>query len=116
MSRTYKDRPLRVKYPDKNEYKSVPYIASGKHWATGEPYERLRWYMLKKPYIKPKEPKRVNTTWHWMGSTPSSWTNMFMNRPQRNASNQYMRQVTLDVDLEEVDPPPLGRKPHIYYW
>lgn len=120
MSRTYKDRPVKIKYPDDHwktsgEYESVPYIASGFRWHTKEPYERLAWYSVKRAYIKRKKPRRVDTEWHWQ-STPSWWTNLYMNRPQRVASNQYMRQITLDIDLELIDPPHIGNKPHIYYW
>lgn len=120
MSRTYKDRPSWVKYPEDHwkvfdEYESVPYIAKGSHWSTGEPYERLSWYRIKKPYLKRKKARHVDTTWHWM-STPSWWTRLFMNRPQRSRSNQYMRQITLDVNLEEIDPPLVGNKPHVYYY
>lgn len=116
MSRTYKDRPARVRYPDtSHDYEAVPYIASGNHWSTGEPYERLAWFSVKKPYIKRKKKRNVDTEWRWM-TTPGWWVRLYMTRPQRNASNHYMRQVTLDVDLEEVDPPGLGHKPHIYYW
>ena len=123
MSRTYKDRPSWVRYPEDHwkvfdEYESVPYIAKGNHW-NGEPYERLAWYSIKKPYVKRKKPRHVDTSWRWM-STPSWWTRLFMNRPQRIASKRWEREIVnysfWDLAQDNFDPPLVGRKPHTYYW
>lgn len=118
MSRTYKDKPYKFKNPewaDDNKYETFEYLAEGTHWKTGEPYTAVRKFFVKRAGYLTKKKKRVDTEWHWM-HTPSWWTHMFMNKPQRHASNQYMRQLTIQVDLDEVDPPPLGKKPHVYYW
>lgn len=120
MSRTYKDRPYRVKFPEEKRdfyYEYKPYIAEGinRYWPRGEYYCGLRWFSVKRPYILKKKARHVDSENHWM-STPGWWTHFYMDRPQRQASNQYMKQITLDVDLEELDPPMIGRKPHVYYW
>lgn len=120
MSRTYKDIPYKFHHPEQDwdyRYDSIHYPATRRYYAEGEWFEKEYtgvWFR-KKPGILTKKKKHVDTENRWQ-STPSWWTNLFMNRPQRQASNQYMRQLSLDIDLEEIDPPLVGNKPHIYYW
>jgi hypothetical protein len=120
MSRTYKDRPAVIRFPDytrKDLYESVPYIRVGKHWKTGIVGEYLDWYSVKKAGVAAKRPKNVDTSWRWQ-STPSWWTNMFMTRPARVRAKRVMNKVNrtpLD-QLDLVDVPDEKKKPHIYYW
>lgn len=74
-----------------------------------------RW--LKKPGVKSKKRKEVDTEYHWM-STPSWWTRLCMIKPQRREGSLWEREVVKisPTDLEEVDKPSVSRKPHIYYW
>ena len=89
MSRTTKDKPHKLLYGD---YFDVP---GG------------------------KVPKRKDNTWHWLESTPSWWTRMMMNRPQRRQAHLWEREAiktqSLD-DIEELDTPNTSHKPHQYYW
>ena len=101
MSRTYKDRPTRVKYPRVD------------NWVFTEGYGRRDL-----PTIEPKKRKEVDTEEHWM-STPGWWIRCMMNKPQRKAGSIWERAVVttkniLDIDL--LHTPSDSRKPHIYYW
>lgn len=91
MSRTYKDRPSKVRFPEVYPY-----------WVTVE---------------KTKKRKEVDTEWHWM-STPGWWVHTFMTKPQRRAGSMWEREVVRisPTNLEEVDKPSVSRKPHLYYW
>jgi hypothetical protein len=62
---------------------------------------------------KPKKKKQEDTEWHWM-STPSQWNKIMNNRPERKAVKNQLKVVPTDV--EEVDVPDTGYKPHVYYW
>lgn len=59
--------------------------------------------------------KTFGLDWHWM-STPAWWIRLVMNRPQRRAVHLWEREAVTSTDIEEVDTPPHGRKPHVYYW
>ena len=72
------------------------------------------WY-IQLPTTKPKLRKEVDTEDHWM-STPSSWTKMMMIRPERRAAHLLEVEALKTADIEDVDFPDLGKKPHIYYW
>ena len=105
MSRTYKDKPYKLHpayWRNDNEYISA-----------GNP--SFPWAVVKKKTSKPKKRKEVDTEVHWM-STPSEWTRLMMNRPMRAAGRAWEAQVLKEIDLEDTDPPSVGRKPHIYYW
>lgn len=101
MSRTYKDRPSRIKYPRED------------NWVFTEGYGTRNL-----PTIEPKKRKEVDTEEHWM-STPGWWIRLCMNRPQRRAGSLWERKLIttkniLDIDL--IHTPSYSRKPHIYYW
>ena len=122
MSRTYKDRPARIKYPDhfKNRddlYEYVEYDAEGYSYYYNVYYNEKRKFCVKKPGVFTKKKKTIDTEWRWM-STPGWWVNLFMNAPQRVASKQWERQVVRGSleELEDTAPPHIGRKPHLYYW
>jgi hypothetical protein len=90
MSRTNKDKPSKIRYSNKWQVPDLPKI-----------------------------PKWMDDTWHWLQSTPSWWTNMFMNRPQRHKARRWEREVQKinDLDeLEDIDTPNVSKKPHVYYW
>lgn len=91
MSRTNKDRPSRVRFP---EY-------------------------LDELYAKTKKRKEQDAEWHWLQATPSWWNNLFHTRPQRREAQQWEREVQKIQDfeeLEELDKPNVSKKPHKYYW
>ena len=96
MSRTNKDKPSKIRFPESDfDFRYFP----------GYPF-------LKRPGVKTKKRKEVDTKHHWM-STPSWWTRMFMIRPRRTAENQQLRMMG---DIDEFDFIDNKRKPHKYYW
>jgi hypothetical protein len=102
MSRTYKDVP----------HKHRKFHYGWRHDEIKVPGERYRYIQL--PTTKPKRRKELDTEWHWM-TTPSWWTSLMMNKPQRRAGRIWERKVLFE-DIEITDPPSVGKKPHIYYW
>lgn len=91
MSRTHKDKPPRIIY---------------------DAY-------LKEPHERPLYKRAYDNTWKWLQSTPSWWTNLFMNRPLRREAQKWEREIQKinDLDeLEDLDKPNVSKKPHIYYW
>lgn len=138
MSRTYKDQPLHIRFEDRYNWKDkanwhkfeyeVKMIGyrTGTYWYEDRkkifvpfdkpiPYEYTVW--LKKPGVKRKKKKNDDTVYHWM-STPGWWIRVRMDRPQRRKSHLWEKQVVQAKveDLEDEDPPIIGRKPHVYYW
>ncbi len=99
MSRTNKDVP--------SKFKREPWDID---WIWCENY-RHRNAKTKKT----KKRKEVDTEDHWM-STPGWWVKMTMNRPERREHHLLERKVLREIDIEDVDFPDLGRKPHIYYY
>jgi hypothetical protein len=90
MARTHKDKKWKLRYP---EY--------------AFDFDEQR---------KLKKRKSVDSEWHWM-STPSWWTRLMMNRPQRRAAKVWERKVLMAEQIDEtVDVPNCSNKPHIYYW
>lgn len=124
MSRTNKDIK-RAKL--KRHYKNRWYVEHDKFTYTGYKYvwpdfntsvgEIQKTIYLKKAGVKPKQSKVLDTEDHWM-STPSEWTRIMMNKPQRREGSLWEREVVKCQvsDLEEVDKPSVSRKPHVYYW
>ncbi len=88
MSRTFKDKPSKVRFPEVYPY-----------WVQTE---------------KTKKRKEEDTEWHWM-STPSWWTRLCMNRPERRANKLRERNILIS-NVDEFDFPDLGHRPHIYFW
>lgn len=99
MSRTYKDTPSKVLH----ESWDTDYI-----WLVGYGYRLSK-------TTKPKKRKELDTEDHWM-STPGWWIKMTMNRPERRGAHLLEKKALRILDIEDVDFPNLGRKPHIYFW
>lgn len=121
MSRTYKDKPQKYKDPSACDYtwghEKVPYDHTYHNFRTGEELTVTSYWLRDLPGVKPKRRKELDTEWHWM-TTPSWWTRMMMNRPQRRSCHLWEHQAArMDLEsLEDLDTPPSGKKPHKYYW
>lgn len=103
MSDTYKDkRKAKLKRYYKNRWDTEYYISAN-------PY-----VFLEVAGVKTKKRKEADTEDHWM-STPSWWTSMTMNKPERRAWHLLERRALIS-DMEEFEIPDTGRKPHIYFW
>jgi hypothetical protein len=106
MSRTNKDKNWKLKYPEAQwNFDSFKIFDDGNY--------RVRY--IKLPGVKTKKRKELDCEWHWVSNTPSWWTRLTMNRPQRRAGRVWEQKVLLE-DLEETDPPGVSHKPHHYYW
>jgi hypothetical protein len=113
MSRTYKDKPYKLKHrPWDTDTESFRYVAEGLDWYTKELRTYLGFGHLELPTTKTKKRKEVDTEDHWM-TTPGWWNRMMVTRPERKRVNSMLKTVS---DVEEVDIPDCGRKPHIYFW
>lgn len=108
MSRTHKDVPPHHRKP--REIYDWNWDVEKINLGPGYP---LFWYK-QLPSTKTKKRKEVDCEWHWM-STPSWWTRITMNRPQRRFYH-LLEHKALMSDLEDFDFPDLKKKPHIYYW
>lgn len=53
--------------------------------------------------------------WAWWHTTPGWWVRLKMERPQRAAVKAWEHKA-LRQDIDELDDPPHGRKPHQYYY
>jgi hypothetical protein len=117
MSRTYKDRPSRIRFakPEQYEYCEYELAVPRLNWR-GELMTNSK-YSVKRPGILTKKPRRKDTEWHWQ-STPSWWTRMYMLRPERTRGNREtakIKRIPLD-EIDLVDVADLKKKPHVYYW
>lgn len=111
MSRTYKDKPHKLKFEPWDQDREMVAYTSNKYFGF-VPYT----YIWNKT-TKPKKRKHVDTESHWYRSTPSWWTHLFMLKPQRRKGRMWENEaVKCGIEaLEESDPPSVGKKPHIYY-
>lgn len=115
MSRSYKDRPWKLRFPESQwdyAYERIPY----QKWSNEFQYLYNFWCYIEKPGVKTKK-KRSYVEYHGM-PTPSWWTRLCMNQPQRARGRQWERQI-VKCNLDELidsEPPGVGKKPHIYYW
>lgn len=107
MSRTLKDKHWKLKFPELDYRFDSVKITSNNSYS-------IRYIQL--PGIKRKKKKELDTDWHWLNSTPSWWTRLMMNRPQRRAGRVWEHTVLKELDLEDCDPPGVGHKPHVYYY
>ena len=90
-----------------------------KYWGTDEEVEISGYYSLETKTTKPKVRKEIDNDVHWM-HTPNWWIHYKMDKPQRRASKVWeasMKNTYIpSEELEQEDPPLIGRKPHIYFW
>ena len=127
MSRTTKDKKWKLRHPE-NDWtygmEKIPYQRErlffnpeiGQFQGTGEYY--TAYTFLPEKGARSKKRKDYYGTWNWWAATPSWWTRMMMNRPQRREAHLWEHDVArtpLD-HLEEVDKPNASHKPHIYYY
>lgn len=118
MSRTYKDRRWDLRFPESDwrfGMVEVPFEHTYICPYKGVKVTRTRFNYLLKAGVKTKKKKADHNKWDWIGATPSWWTRMMMNRPQRRSGRMWERKV-LFSDIEEADAPGVSRKPHIYYY
>ncbi len=107
MSRTLKDRKWELKFPELGwQFDSIKITSDSSY--------SVRY--IKLPGVKTKKRKEVDTDWHWLRGSPSWWTRLTMNRPQRRAGHMWEQKVLLETDLENTDPPSVSYKPHVYYY
>jgi|GEM_PF-5779734 len=107
MSRTYKDKPSKLKY---TRY-DVDYIRYP------ETEDKYAFTILGKT-SQPKKRREVDSDWHWMRGTPSWWNNLFHTRPIRGNFRSFceLARKTSVEELEEMVEPSDSRKPHCYFW
>lgn len=62
--------------------------------------------------------KKFGKNWQWLQSTPSWWTKLFMNRPQRRKTKLWETEAVKvsQNNLDLLDKPNVTKKPHKYYW
>ena len=62
--------------------------------------------------------RKFGDAWSWLQATPGWWINLFMTRPQRHKARAWERDAakTSNADLDALDAPPHGKKPHKYFW
>lgn len=133
MSRTFKTRPYKVRFRDDwdKDRLTVPYTRTAEDWYTKEPIEVPCHYYIQTPTTVPKKKRKVDTEERWM-TTPSWWTRMTQNKPQRCKVRLWERQVqktpiqadycpTMVLDketenaLEQLETPP-EKMATIWYW
>lgn len=117
MSRTYKDRPWEIQFPERDwrfGVEAVPVTRAYYSYPNDKYVEYDSVWYMPLPGVKTKKKRRDDSEWHWM-STPSWWTKMTMIKPERRASRLLERKALIS-DLEDFEIPDTGRKPHIYYW
>lgn len=119
MSRTYKTRPHKVRFPEEQYYydqviyKYINYSYS--RFGTEETVTVKRPAYIQCKTNRPKKRKRVDTENHWM-TTPSWWTRLMMTRPLRRKHRLVEHKIKHAVDLDEIDYENHWKKPHKYYW
>ena len=105
MSGTFKDKPWKYKYPEKQwDYQYEDGIDC--------------WFARKqRPGVLSKKKRNSKDYYHGM-STPMWWVREVMNRPQRCKAKAWEHTVVkCSVDeLDAIDTPIASKKPHIYYW
>lgn len=108
MSRTYKDKPYSIKWPEESvEYNTVKVPVSFGTW---------QWFRrIEVAGLKTKKP-RTYCHPRWSSKSPSWWVRLTMNRPQRRAGRVWEACIKYARDLDVADPPQISRKPHVYYY
>lgn len=101
MSRTYKDKPSKLRFP------------SSDNWVYTEGYHKREL-----PTIEPKKRKELDTEWHWLHGTPSWWNNLFHTRPIRGNFRKFTKALLKSgvEDIVDCYEPSDSKSPHKYYW
>lgn len=130
MSRTYKDKPWKVTHPESRwdfGTERIAYEASRRVYELDPETNNycfrdtdeacIKYCHVSIAGVKTKKKKRADTEWRWM-STPGWFIKEFMNRPQRARGRAWEKKATKSAleDLDLLDTPSVGRKPHVYYW
>lgn len=121
MSRTYKDKHWKLRFPREDDSVVIEYVAEVKVYDynlrafTGETRISKARFWIQEPGVKTKKKRRDSDPWHWCQATPSWWTRITMNRPARRKGRIWEQKV-LFQDIEDTDPPGVSRKPHVYYF
>jgi len=65
-----------------------------------------------------KKKQRLFNPWFWFEQTPAWWIRMMMQKPQRRKASMWQRDAekSSKADLDNLDKPPHGKKPHWYFW
>ena len=108
MSRTLKDKPHTVVYPEDHYLYDTVRVDN-------DPESRIGFRYIQVAGKKTKK-RRNYCHFRWYSTTPSWWTRITMTRPQRRRGRVWEHTVLKATDLELVDPPTVGRKPHVYYY
>ena len=117
MSRTYKDRPNKIKYEDWDKDRvRIPYIREFFSKYSEEYISFTSYFSLETKTTKPKKRKEVDTEIHWM-SAPSWWNNLYHTRRHRRNFRTFLNSVVKCKveDTEEMLEPFDSNKPHVYY-
>lgn len=93
MARTWKDRPRRLRFPDRYTYR-IP------GW----------WEIV---WVGPKLPRRQDVEDNWMLVSPRWHKRQFGYAPERTEFRTWAAALTR-ASLDTADPPPLRHLP--YYW
>jgi hypothetical protein len=119
MSRTFKDKPSRLR--GATDYQTDRVRLDG--WG------KFHYRYIQLPTTKPKKRKEVDTEYSWRIHTPMWFVRDFMNRPQRRENKLWEAKFkdkrictwhesyiddTIDW-LDSHDTPNVSRKPYIYY-
>ena len=118
MSRTTKDKKWDIRHPENASTfgkEKLEYIIEYTSFYTGEKCKYNSYTYVDIPGAKTKKKRGVDGKWRWYQRTPSWWTKMTMLKPQRRAGRIWERKVLFE-DIEETDPPGVGKKPRIYFY
>ena len=115
MSRTHKDVPWKLRFPEQQwdyTYERIPY----QKWSESFQYLYNFWCFIEKPGVLTKK-KRHYKEHHGM-PTPMWWVREHMTQPQRTHGKEWERQIVKYAvdDLVDAEVPSVSRKPHHYYW
>ncbi len=108
MSRTYKDKPYSIKWPE--ELLDYNTVRLSLDFGCRLGYRRIE--------VAGRKTKKPRNYCHqrWASKSPGWWTRLTMNRPQRRAGRVWEARVKYAQDLEVSDPPQVSRRPHVYYY
>lgn len=102
MSRTYKDKPMKLLWGDYAQ--DYIYLANFRH--------------IMRKTTKPKVRRSVDTDWQWYNSTPSWWNNLFHTKPIRGKFRNFNKLAVKSPlsSLEDMLEPQDSNKPHKYFY